>query len=312
MISFVYPGQGSQIVGMGKDFYKSFKSAKEFFGQVDDLYGEKLSNIIFEGDSQKLNSHNQIALFTVSAAICHVLEHDFNIDITKKASYLAGHSVGEYAALYAGKVIDLKQAVTILKVRQEAMKSSILDGVGGMIAVVNMDIFDAYQIAADASQEEVCQVAIDNCQGQIVVSGHISALKRFIKMAGVHEKSKIFMLDIKYPCHSALMTPVAGQVEECSDDMEFKKPKVPVIFNYTARVENNPDRIKTMITRQIHNQVLWKDTIKFMIKRKVKTIIEIGPGQVLSNITKRINKDIKSYNIAKVDDIEAVVSSISS
>ena len=307
MISFVYPGQGSQMIGMGADFFKNFNSAKDIFCQIDDLYGKKLSKIIFEGSLEQLASENQLALFTVSAAITNVLKNDFNFDIKDKVSFLAGHSVGEFAALYASRAMDLAQAVEILNVRQSAMESSILDGTGGMLAVINLDIFTAYEMAADASQEEVCQVAIDNCKGQIVVSGHMSALKRFAREASTKPEVKIFALDIRYPCHSALMMSVAGEVEACLENIEFKKPKVPVVFNYTARVENNHEKIKPMITKQIYNQVLWQDTIKFMIKRKVKKIVEIGPKQVLSNITKRINPDITTYNIESIKDIEKVV-----
>jgi [acyl-carrier-protein] S-malonyltransferase len=305
---FVYPGQGSQHIGMGQEFYQSFLTAREVFQEVDETLKEKLSHLMFSGDEStlKLTEHAQPAMMTVSMAIMRVLEKDCGFGIQDSLSFMAGHSLGEYSAYCASKSLSLAQTAKLLKVRGRAMQSAVPNGIGGMAALLNVDLNTATDIAREACQtSEVCEVANENAPGQIVISGHLSAVERAVGLAKDKGAKRAIMLPVSAPFHCSLMQPAVKTMQEALDSTEFLgDPQVPVIANVTATPIHSCQEIKSCLIEQITGRVRWVETIQYMVQNGIKEIVEIGSGKVLSGLIKRIDSNVSALNIETPADLD--------
>ena len=304
MHAVLFPGQGSQYVGMGSDFYKKFDSVKNTFKLVDDTLGYSLSDIILNGSDEdlRLTKNTQPAIMTVGVSIYNVLNNEFNLNLNKR-NFFAGHSLGEYTALVCSGSLTIEQAAYLLHERGKSMQDAVPPGKGAMIAVLGMNISEVENEINSITTDEVCEVANDNSVGQVVVSGS----KKAIEILGENlkkKKKKGIVLPVSAPFHSSLMKKAAEHMKVKIEDANFLKPNPPIISNVTAKEETNVNRIKPLLIDQITSRVRWKDSVDYMIKQGVNSFLEIGPGKVLSGLVKKISKDIKIENINKIEDIK--------
>ena len=304
MHAVLFPGQGSQYVGMGSDFYKKFDSVKNTFKLVDDTLGYSLSDIILNGSDEdlRLTKNTQPAIMTVGVSIYNVLNNEFNLNLNKR-NFFAGHSLGEYTALVCSGSLTIEQAAYLLHERGKSMQDAVPPGKGAMIAVLGMNISEVENEINSITTDEVCEVANDNSVGQVVVSGS----KKAIEILGENLKKKKkrgIVLPVSAPFHSSLMKKAAEHMKVKIEDANFLKPNPPIISNVTAKEETNVNRIKPLLIDQITSRVRWKDSVDYMIKQGVNSFLEIGPGKVLSGLVKKISKDIKIENINKIEDIK--------
>ncbi len=310
--ALVFPGQGSQSVGMGKALAEAFTEARDVFAEVDDALSQKLSQIIFEGpeDDLKSTENTQPALLAVSAAVVRVLEKQGGFRLPASASCVAGHSLGEYAALFAVGSFTLCDAARLLKKRGMAMQQAVPLGVGGMIALLGVDLSAASAIAAEAAQGEVCEAANDNAEGQVVLSGHIAALDRAIALATARGVKRSVKLPVSAPFHCLLMQPAADVMREALEKVEIKKPLVPVIANVTAEAVTDPASIKDLLVRQITGSVRWRESVLYMKGLGVTELVECGAGSVLAGLAKRIDREISATSLSTPEGIEAFLKTI--
>ena len=305
MFSLLFPGQGSQIVGMGKEFYENFDYVKDLFQNADEIFKKKISKIILEGPGELLNQteNTQTAIFLISFSIFQVLEKETNLNI-KNAQFYAGHSLGEYSALCCAGSINFEQTINLLKSRGLAMQNAVPKGEGGMIAVLGVEINKLNEILSENSKFE-CFVANDNSPGQIVISGKLNALEIFEK--SLKEKNiKVIKLPVSAPFHCPLMKNATQEMKNKILDTEFKNPLVPIISNVTASPQNKSEEIKKLLIKQIENPVRWRESIINMIDNGVKSFIEIGPGKVLSGLVKRIDRNVKLNQVNNLIDIKNI------
>ena len=305
MFSLLFPGQGSQIVGMGKEFYENFDYVKDLFQNADEIFKKKISKIILEGPGELLNQteNTQTAIFLISFSIFKVLEKETNLNI-KNAQFYAGHSLGEYSALCCAGSINFEQTINLLKSRGLAMQNAVPKGEGGMIAVLGVEINKLNEILSENSKFE-CFVANDNSPGQIVISGKLNALEIFEK--NLKEKNiKVIKLPVSAPFHCPLMKNATQEMENKILDTDFKNPLVPIISNVTASPQNKSEEIKKLLIKQIENPVRWRESIINMIDNGVKSFIEIGPGKVLSGLVKRIDRNVKLNQVNNLIDIKNI------
>jgi [acyl-carrier-protein] S-malonyltransferase len=305
MFSLLFPGQGSQIVGMGKEFYENFDYVKDLFQNADEIFKKKISKIILEGPGELLNQteNTQTAIFLISFSIFQVLEKETNLNI-KNAQFYAGHSLGEYSALCCAGSINFEQTINLLKSRGMAMQNAVPKGEGGMIAVLGVEINKLNEILSENSKFE-CFVANDNSPGQIVISGKLNALEIFEK--NLKEKNiKVIKLPVSAPFHCPLMKNATQEMKNKILDTEFKNPLVPIISNVTASPQNKSEEIKKLLIKQIENPVRWRESIINMIDNGVKSFIEIGPGKVLSGLVKRIDRNVKLNQVNNLIDIKNI------
>jgi len=305
MQAFVFPGQGSQSVGMGKDVYDAFPEAREVFQEVDDALGQRLSKIIFEGPEVDLTltENAQPALMVVSVAIARVLEKG-GLNVKESAAFLAGHSLGEYSALCVSGALSLVDTARLLKIRGQAMQQAVPVGEGAMAAVLGLEIADVIKITEEATLEQVCAIANDNSPGQIVVSGHKQAVERAMGLATDAGAKRSILLPVSAPFHCALMKPAAHKMEEALAHVQMQKPAIPVIKNVTAEPNQDPDAIKELLVQQVTGQVRWRESILRMKSEGVTKIVEIGSGKVLTGLVKRIDKELEGISINTPEDIE--------
>ena len=304
MFSVIFPGQGSQIVGMGKEFYDKFNIVKNLFEEADDALGTHLSKIVLEGpkDQLDLTANTQPAIFLISYSIFQVLEKEFNIDLCK-AKYFAGHSLGEYSAISCAGYLNFKDTVKILKVRGDAMQNSVPKGEGGMIAVLGSSIEKIEDILKLNTNNFVAQIANDNSEGQIVVSGKNQDLEKFsILLKDL--KIKNVKLPVSAPFHCSLMNKATEVMRLELNKLNFTKGSNTLISNVTADEIFNANELKDLLVKQIENRVKWRESVLKMINKGVNHFIEIGPGKVLSGLVKRINKDVKINSVNNQQDIE--------
>ncbi|MCP5382981.1 MAG: ACP S-malonyltransferase [Kordiimonadaceae bacterium] len=310
--AFVFPGQGSQAVGMGKDLAASSTHARAVFEEVDDALGQNLSALMFEGPIEDLTlTYNaQPALMASSIAVVRVMENEFGLKITNLASYVAGHSLGEYSAHAAVGTISLSDTAKLLKLRGEAMQRAVPVGVGAMAAVMGAEFADIEAIAVEASQGQVCTAANDNADGQVVISGHKEAVERAMEIAKERGIKRAVLLPVSAPFHCPLMQPAADEMALALNATTFNAPSIPVITNVSAKAQNDPEILREQLIDQITGRVRWRESVLEMGSLGVSEIVELGTGKVLSGLVRRINKDISASSLQTLEDIEAFAKEI--
>lgn len=310
--AFVFPGQGSQAVGMGKALGDAFAPAREVYEEVDDALGQRLSKLMFEGpaDELTLTENAQPALMAASIAVLRVLEAEAGIELGQAAGFVAGHSLGEYSALAAARALDLADAARLLKTRGQAMQAAVPVGAGAMAALLGAELDLATAIAEDAAGGEVCAVANDNGAGQCVVSGAASAVDRAIALAEERGVKRAIKLQVSAPFHCALMQPAAEAMAAALEAVALKPPRVPVVANVTAAPVSDPDTIRRLLVEQITSMVRWRESVLAMRAAGVDTQVELGAGKVLSGLARRIDRDLSTLNAETPDDIEALVKAL--
>ena len=306
MFSVIFPGQGSQIVGMGKEFFEKHEIVKKLFKEADETLGFGLSKIILEGpkDELDLTINTQPAIFLISYSIFQVVKEIFNINLNE-AKYFAGHSLGEYSALSCAGYLNFSETIKILRVRGDVMQNSVPKGEGGMLAVLGIKIDDLEKILKENQNNFEAQVANDNSDGQIVLSGKtkdLQILSEFFK----DNKIKNIKLPVSAPFHCNLMSKATEVMTQELKKIDFKQSRNTLISNVTAEEISNVNDLKTLLINQIEKRVRWRESILNMINKGVSQFIEIGPGKVLSGLVKRINKDVKISSINSQSDIESL------
>jgi [acyl-carrier-protein] S-malonyltransferase len=312
-IAFIFPGQGSQTVGMGAELAKSFAAAREVFAEVDGALGQKLSNLMFEGplDQLTLTENAQPALMAVSLAVVRVLESESAFRLGNTVKYVAGHSLGEYSALAAAEAISLADAARLLKTRGRAMQTAVPVGQGAMAALLGVGREVGERLASDAAGADVCQLANDNEPTQVVISGSKNAIDRAASLAKAHGVRRFMPLNVSAPFHCALMQPAAEVMSEALAKVEVKAPRVPLVANVVAAPLSNPDEIKQRLIEQVTGTVRWRECIGFMAENGVTDFYEIGCGKVLAGLTKRIVPTAQASSIGTPQDVELAVRQLS-
>ena len=306
MFSVIFPGQGSQMIGMGKEFYDKFNIVKNLFKKADDVLGIPLSKIILEGPKEKLDltTNTQPAIFLISYSIFQVIKKEFNIDL-HKAKFFAGHSLGEYSAIACAEYLNFEDTIKILKIRGDAMQNSVPKGEGGMVAVLGSTIEDIEKFLIENKNNFLVEIANDNSEGQIVVSGKKIDLEKFSSFLK-EKKIKNLNLPVSAPFHCSLMKNATNMMNKELEKLEFKKGSNTLISNITADEIFNADELKDLLVRQIENRVRWRESVINMINKDVNQFIEIGPGKVLSGLIKRVNKDVEVRSINTEEDIKNI------
>ena len=304
MFSVIFPGQGSQIVGMGKEFYDKFELVKSLFKEADSTLSYSISKLILEGPKEELNLtvNTQPAIFLISYSIFNVIKKEFNIDLNK-AKYFAGHSLGEYSALSCAGYLNFSETLKILRIRGDAMQNSVPKGEGGMVAVLGSTVEVIEKILEDNKSKFISEIANDNSEGQIVLSGKTQDLEKLTEL--LKENSiKNIKLPVSAPFHCSLMSKATEIMSEELNKISFSDGSNKLISNVTAKAISNAEELKSLLIKQIENRVRWRESVVNMINNDVDHFIEIGPGKVLSGLIKRINKDVKINAINGLEDIE--------
>jgi [acyl-carrier-protein] S-malonyltransferase len=306
MFSVIFPGQGSQLVGMGKDLYNKYSLIQNFFKEADDILGFSLSNVILNGPKEELDltENTQPAIFLLSYSIFKLINEEFNIDLNK-ASFFAGHSLGEYSALASAGSLSFSDTIKILKIRGKAMQNSVAKGEGGMVAVLGTEINKIENIINENKSKYECYIANDNSEGQIVLSGNINDLEKImidLKAANI----KNIKLPVSAPFHCKLMNKATIVMSEEISKLKFKEPKNTLVSNVTGKEIPNSDDLKNLLVHQIESRVRWRESVLLMINKGVNQFIEIGPGKVLSGLVKRIDKNVKVNAINTEEDIKLI------
>ena len=306
-VAFVCPGQGSQTVGMGKALADTFAPARQVFAEVDEALGESLSKVIFEGpqDTLTLTQNAQPALMAVSLAVMRVLQAEAGLDLKRDAKFVAGHSLGEYSALAAAGAFSIADAARLLRTRGQAMQKAVPVGIGAMAALLGLDYDAATAVAAEAAQGEVCQAANDNGAGQVVVSGHKTAVERAVEIAKAKGAKRAMLLPVSAPFHCALMQPAADVMAEALSKVAVNAPAVPVVSNVKAGALSDSAEILKALVAQVTGTVRWRESVAYMAQQGVTTFYEIGAGKVLSGLIKRIANGANATPIGTPAEVEA-------
>jgi [acyl-carrier-protein] S-malonyltransferase len=306
MFSVIFPGQGSQMVGMGKEFYDNFDLVKNLFKEADDTLSFSISKLILEGPKEELDLtvNTQPAIFLISYAIYSVVKKEFNIDLSK-AKYFAGHSLGEYSALSCAGYLNFSETLKILRIRGDAMQNSVPKGEGGMVAVLGSTVETIEKILKDNEQNLNVQIANDNSEGQIVLSGKTNDLEKLILILKENTIKNI-KLPVSAPFHCSLMSKATNIMSDELNKLEFIDGENKLISNVTANEISNTTELKDLLIKQIENRVRWRESVINMINSNVNHFIEIGPGKVLSGLIKRISKEVKIDTINNLGDIEGL------
>ena len=307
MFSVIFPGQGSQIIGMGKEFFEKYNLVKELFKEADDSLGFSLSNVILEGPKEELDLtiNTQPAIFLISYSIFNVVKKEFKIDLNK-AKFFAGHSLGEYSALASAGYLSFSETIKLLRKRGDAMQNAVPKGEGGMVAVLGSTIDNIEEILKKNSNYSSVQIANDNSNGQIVLSGKNKDLDELVKIFKTNSIKNV-KLPVSAPFHCKLMSKATDVMRIEIRETKFKDGTNTLISNVTADEINNTDQIKSLLIDQIENRVRWRESIMNMINKGVNHFIEIGPGKVLSGLVKRIDKNVKINNINSESDIKDLI-----
>jgi len=304
-VAFVFPGQGSQTVGMGKALADAFAPARRVFEEVDAALGERLSNIIWNGPAETLTltENAQPALMAVSLATTRVLEAEAGVDLKRDVAFVAGHSLGEYSALAAAQSFSIADAARLLRVRGRAMQKAVPVGIGAMAALIGLELGDVKVIAAEAAGAGVCAAANDNGGGQVVLSGERTAVERAVEVAKVRGAKRAMMLPVSAPFHCALMQPAADAMAQALSAVPIKPPLVPLVANVLARPISEPARIVRCLIEQVTGTVRWRESVLFMAQAGVTSFYEIGAGKVLTGLIRRIAEGATASSIGTPDDI---------
>ena len=306
MFSVIFPGQGSQLVGMGKGLHDKYSLVQDLFQEADDTLGFSLSNLILNGPKEELDltENTQPAIFLISYSIFKLIKEEFNIDLNQ-ATYFAGHSLGEYSALASAGVLSFSDTLKILRIRGKAMQNSVPKGVGGMVAVLGSEIEIIENLISENESKYECYIANDNSMGQIVLSGNMENLKKMmidLKSANI----KNIKLPVSAPFHCKLMNKATIIMKEEIAKLNFKEPKNILISNVTGKEISNSNELKDLLIKQIESRVRWRESVLLMIDKRVDQFIEIGPGKVLSGLVKRIDKNVKVNAINTEEDIKLI------
>lgn len=309
-IAFTFPGQGSQQVGMGKDLADAYPVARQVFEEVDEALGQNigksLSPIMWDGPSEELTltENAQPALMAVSMAVMRCLESEFGFDLKKHVKFVAGHSLGEYSALAAAGTFTLKDTAQLLTIRGKSMQAAVPVNHGAMAALLGLDLDDAIKLAEKASEDEVCNAANDNAPGQVVLSGHRSAIERAVAMASEFGARRAVLLDVSAPFHCSLMQPAADAMKDALSNTEMQNPAVPVIANTMASAITDADQIRQCLVDQVTGRVRWRESVNYMVANGITTVYEIGAGRVLTGLARRIERDLDALSIGSPDDVK--------
>ncbi|MFS2108865.1 ACP S-malonyltransferase [Sphingomonas sp. Sphisp140] len=311
MRAFIFPGQGSQAVGMGKALADASATAREVFQEVDDALGQKLFKLMSEGpeDELTLTANAQPAIMANAIAVLRVLEKEGGIRLADKADFVAGHSLGEYTALCAAGAFDLATTAKLLRIRGDAMQAAVPVGVGAMAAILGADREKAQAIADAAAEGQVCTVANDNDPSQVVISGHREAIERALPIAKEMGAKRALLLPVSAPFHCPLMQPAADAMAEALATVSLQAPLVPVYANVTAAPVADPDTIRALLVEQVTGMVRWRESVLAMFAAGVTDYVEFG-GKVLGGMVKRITPDAAPVSVVTMDDIEALVKSL--
>lgn len=303
--AFVFPGQGAQVIGMGRDLAQAYPEAKAVFDEVDDALGEKLSTLIWEGeqDALTLTQNAQPALMATSLAAMRALEAE-GVKVTD-AAFVAGHSLGEYSALAAAGALSVADAARLLRIRGRAMQEAVPVGVGAMAALLGLDFATARDVAQEAAQGQVCQAANDNDPGQVVVSGHKSAVERAVEIARGKGAKRAMILPVSAPFHCALMQPAAEVMRAALADVTMQAPAVPLVANVRADAVSDPDLIRALLVEQVTGSVRWRESVMWMADKGVTECWEVGAGKALSGMIRRIVREIDCRAIGTPQDVTA-------
>jgi len=306
--AFVFPGQGSQQPGMGRDLAEAFAPARRLFEEVDDALSQHLSRLMFEGPESDLTltENAQPALLAASLAVIRVLEAESGFDVAQLA-YVAGHSLGEYSAHAAAGTFSVPDAVRLVKRRGQAMQKAVPVGEGAMAALLGLDIDAAREVAAGTAGFGICVVANDNCPGQIVVSGHTAAVERAVVLAAERGARRSIMLPVSAPFHCPLMAAVAEVMEKALEEVSLTMPRVPVVANVTAAPASDPNEIRELLVEQVIRLVRWRETVLFFKQHEVEEIVEIGAGRVLTGLVKRIDRELAASSVGTAAETEALM-----
>ena len=306
MKALLFPGQGSQAVGMGAEFFKNFKIVKDIFLEADERLGFKISKIILDGpsDELKLTKNTQPAILTISYSIFSVMKKEFNFNF-EKFKFFAGHSLGEYSALVAAESLKFSDAIKLLFLRGKAMQEAVPVGEGAMLAVLGIGNQELKKYIVEARKNGVCEIANDNAEGQIIMSGakkSIEELQKILKK----DKIKSIILPVSAPFHCSLMTSASKKMEGEINSTDFKTPVIDLVNNVTALKEKNPENIKNLLIKQIYSKVRWRESVIFMKNQGVKDFIEIGPGKVLSGLVKRITSECNTISLNSIEELKSL------
>jgi len=310
--AFVFPGQGSQAVGMGVDLAEAYTVAREVFEEVDDALGQNLSRLMREGPEGDLTltENAQPALMAVSLAVTRVLESEGGKPLSDMASLVAGHSLGEYSALAAARAFTLADAARLLKLRGQAMQAAVPVGEGAMAAILGLDLDVAEAVAAEAAGDDVCTAANDNAPGQVVLSGSAAAIDRAIVIAKEKGAKRALPLPVSAPFHCAMMQPAAEAMAEALAAVDIQAPALPLVANVTAGSVISPDKIRELLVEQVCGRVRWRESVLFMKEQNVDTLVELGAGKVLSGLAKRIDRDMAGVAVNNPADVESFLGSL--
>ena len=306
MFSVIFPGQGSQSVGMAKDLYNKFKLVKELFNQADEILKFSITKLILEGPKEELDQteNTQPAIFLVGYSIFQLIKKDFGINLNK-ASYFAGHSLGEYTALACAETLSFSESLRLLRIRGKSMQEAVPKGEGGMVAILGSTLDTIEKIIVENSNNYNCYIANDNSNGQLVVSGKTNDLDILIK--DLKENNiKSIKLPVSAPFHCKLMNNATKIMQNEIQKCDFKNPKNTLISNVTSQEVNNASLLKELLVKQIESRVRWRENVNLMLEKKIKHFIEIGPGKVLSGLVKRIDKDVIINSINSEEDIKKI------
>lgn len=310
--AFLFPGQGSQYLGMGIDLAASFTEAREIFEEIDESLGQRLSKMMFEGPEADLNltENTQPALMAVSMAVVRILQKQGGIDFSQTATFMAGHSLGEYSALTAAGSLSVSDCAKLLKLRGQSMQKAVPVGMGSMAAILGPSFEDVQTLARDAAQGQICETANDNSVGQVVVSGHKEAVERAVALATERGAKRALLLPVSAPFHCALMQPAADVMALALAATEIKSPLVPVVSNVTAQAVSDPAQIRDLLVKQVTGMVRWRESVIWMKEQGITEMAELGAGKVLAGLVRRIEKDVACDSIGTPEGIEALITKL--
>ncbi|WNK01549.1 ACP S-malonyltransferase [Thalassospiraceae bacterium LMO-JJ14] len=310
--AFVFPGQGSQAVGMGKELADAFPAAREVFQEIDEALKQKLSALMFGGpeDELTLTENAQPALMAVSMAVMKVLKSEGGIDLVNVADFVAGHSLGEYSALAAAGSFSLADTARLLKTRGQAMQQAVPVGEGAMAALLGLDLEQARDVVAEAAGGDVLATANDNAPGQVVISGKREAVERAVDVAKEKGAKRAMLLQVSAPFHCPMMAPAADVMADALAEVNIDAPQVPLIANVTAAPVEDPAEIRRLLVEQVTGMVRWRESCMTMRGKDVDTLVEVGSGKVLSGLAKRIDRELSASNIGVPADIEAFLGTL--